>query len=260
MDNIDKIRQKATVEIKDKAKKIPGYLHPLNKERLNDMKRLMFTSGNEFTEWMRQNGIIKSTIKADLKNTGYKTRAEYTNKCAQNAGFKDYNEKRNEWRYKTGRSSPSGFDENSPDWFGSFTENLMIHRYPEAIKMHDKNPGFDFLWKDKTGKDIKIDNKGRYLFYSDNQKPQLSFQIKHNNIAERFILSGWNNRIELNPLIVFEFKKNDLIRKGKGRYATKVEFWKRDTFAITYTPEELEKFEDYRIDINWLKDLVNKSK
>lgn len=39
-----------------------GYLNPCNRERLEDTKRLMFVSGNEFTQWMQQNGIMKNPI------------------------------------------------------------------------------------------------------------------------------------------------------------------------------------------------------
>lgn len=51
-DNIEKIRKNAITEIKEKVKKSPGYLHPCNKERQEDMKRLKFISGYEFTYWM----------------------------------------------------------------------------------------------------------------------------------------------------------------------------------------------------------------
>ena len=68
-------------------------------------------------------------------------------------------------------------------------------------------------------------------------------------------MSGWDNRESLTPLIALEFDRDDKIRYGQDIFAPKVEFWKRHNFTITYSPEGLEEFEDYQIDIDWLKDL-----
>jgi hypothetical protein len=59
MENIQDIRKIVIDKIKEKAKKNPKYLHPVNKERLEDVKRLAFISGNEFTKWMQMNGTIE---------------------------------------------------------------------------------------------------------------------------------------------------------------------------------------------------------
>lgn len=223
-DNIDDIRRNTIIEIKEKIMKNHGYLHPCNKERLEDIKRLGFASGNEFIQWMQQNRILKNPTDIDreicrktIENAGCKTLKEYNDKCAQKNGFKDWIEKRREWRYETGRCLPREFNEDCSHFFGDFTENLMIRRYTGAIKMPSNNPGFDYLWNG-----IKIDNKGRCLCYVGGIYPRLIFEIKWNNIADLFILSGWDDRESLNPLIALEFKKNDLIRKGIGDNAPKV--------------------------------------
>lgn len=140
-------------------------------------------------------------------------------------------------------------------WQREFTERLMIYHYPGAKKMPYGNPGFDYLWKDKEGKEVTINNKGRCLTYCD-WSPYLSFGIGWNNKTKKFILSGWDNRDDLKSLVAWEFDKDDLVRKGYGKNAPKVEFWKRDKFVVTtYTPEGIEQFEDYQIDIGWLKEL-----
>jgi len=266
--NIDKIRKNAISEIKEKVKKYPGpsgYLNPCNKERLEDMKRLMFISGNEFTSWMQKNGIMKSVteinreeLKKALENAGCKTRKEYKDKCAQKAGFKNHAKLRREyvreWRYKTGKCLPKEFNEDCSAWFGEFTENLMIHRYPGAKKMPYGNRGFDYLWNG-----VKIDNKGGCLQYVEYRSPYAEFRIGFNNVADVFTLSGWDNRESLTPLFALEFKKDDLVRYGNGGdFAPKVEFWKRESIGITYTPEGLKQFEDYQTDIDWLKELCGK--
>lgn len=210
--------------------------------------------GNEFSDWARKNkgkrGIEDSWI-----NLGCKTEQEYRNKLAQRAGFKDFNNQRREWRHERGENLPLEFNEDCSSWFGEFTENLMIRRYPGAIKMPYGNPGFDYQWDD-----TKINNKGRCLQYVWDGSPRFQFEIRHNHIAKKFILSGWDNRESLTPLIALEFDRDDNVRYGKGRYAPKIEFWKRYNFTLTYSPEGLEQFEDYRINIDWLKDLCKESK
>jgi hypothetical protein len=62
----------------------------------------------------------------------------------------------------------------------------------------------------------------------------------------------WDNRESLKPLLVLEFRKNDLVRYRKYVH---IEFWKRDNFTITNTIEGLEQFQNFQIDIDWLKDL-----
>lgn len=259
MDNVDKIRKDAITEIKEKVRKNPKFLHPINKERLVYQKKLKFDNGNEFTYWMQQVGIMKNSTninsmahKKTVENAECQTMTEYLNKCAQNAGFEDSAERKREWRYETGRQLPKEFNEYCPSYFGDFTEKLMIKRYPGAIMMNYGNRGFDYLWNE-----IKIDNKGGCLSYNNHDNwSGWRFQIMWNKIADRFALSGWDNRESLTPLYAWEFNKNDLVKKGNGMYAPKVEFCKRDGIAITYSPEGLEQFEDFQIDIDWLKELL----
>lgn len=258
-------------EIKKKVRNNPKYLHPCNKERLEDMKMLKFANGNEFTQWMQENRIMKGSTeferarhKKTLENTGCKTTKEYQDKCAQKLGFKSHKDRQREkikkWRHETGRNLPLEYNEECSAHFGEFTEKLMINRYPGAIKMPYGTNGFDYLWKDEKGKEIKVDHKGRCLTYHSIGNPICSFQIKYNDIADRFILSGWDNRESLNPLFLLEFEKNDLVRVGNGYNAPKVEFWKRGSFSVSYTSEELEEFREYWIDINWLKELLKENK
>lgn len=267
--DISKIRINSIVEIKEKIKKNPGfmgYAHPCNKERLEDMKRLMFVSGNEFTQWMQNNGILKNPVdikrkerKKTVESADCKTNYEYSVKCAINAEFKDATERSKVSRWNSGVNIPLEFNEDCSSHFGEFTEKLMIHYYPGAKKMPYGNPGFDYLWKDEDGKEIKIDNKGGCLIYrGGNRSPYCNFNILHNNVADRFILSGWDNRENLNPLFALEFKKNDLVRYGYGLWSPKIEFWERETFTVTYTDEKLDDLYEHMIDIDWLQESKNK--
>lgn len=254
MEGIENIRKNVTCEIKEKVKKNPKYLHPANKERLEDMKRLMFTSGNEFTQWMQKNGIMNNPTDINLKykerkikNANCKTEYEYKNKCAKNAGFKDHSERH--MTYMGNIVPPlSELNEDCPLWFGNFTENIMIYNYRGASKMPTHNRGFDYLWGD-----VKIDNKGACLEYYPGGS-RWKYDIRHNNIADVFIISGWDNRESLKPLLALEFKKNDLVRYGNYAY---IEFWKRYTFTITNRQKYLKELKDYQIDISWLKELCD---
>lgn len=183
-----------------------------------------------------------------IKDAGCKTEKEYRNKRAQILGFKDCSEQHRDYMYRTGRCLPIDINEDCPGWFGEFTENLMIHRYPGAKNMPPNNPGFDYLWNG-----IKIDNKCRCLRYTyTGNSPILDFPIRWNNNVKKFILSGWDNRKSLNPLNAWEFDRDDIVRERP--------FWQRVSFSISYTPEGLEQFEEYQIDIDWLKDLVRSNK
>lgn len=211
--------------------------------------------GKEFTQWAIENNG-KFGIEDRWINLGYKTGKEYRDKIAQRLGYKDHNEYHKEWSHWNGRRGISiEINEDCSPWFGEFVENLMIHYYPGAIKMYPNNHGFDYLWKDGDGKDTKIDCKGRCLHYFEYGHPILIFPIKWNDVADIFILSGWDNRESRNPLFVLEFYKNDLVKYGRGICSYKVEFWKRDSIGITY-PKGLEQFKEYQIDIDLLKDML----
>lgn len=241
-ENIDEIRRNAIHEIKEKIKKNSGYLHPCNKERQEDMKRLKFDSGNKYIYWMQQNGIMKNPtdiehnrVEKVIKDAGCNGWKEYNDKRANNAGFKNATEKIKEWKYETGRSLPKEFNENCSAYFGDFTESIMIQTFEDAVRMPYGNPGFD--WTCKNGD--KIDNKGVCLVYIQGRPPGWIFGIRWNNIADWFILSAWDSRDSLNPLHVWAFHKNDIMRGRK--------FWKRDTLTISNTPEGLKEFEEYEV-------------
>ena len=255
-ENIKEIRKDAIAGIKEKIKKNPGYLYSCNEERQEDMKRLKFSSGNDFINWMGRAGIIKSSadvnreaLEKKIKNANCENIKEYQNKCARNAGFKDRNEKVREWKHKTGRCLPKEFNEDCSIHFGDFTENLMIQTFEDPIKMRHGNPGFDWICKEG----YKIDNKGACLVYRECTS-YFEFPIRCNNIADVFILSCWDNRDSLNPLNIFVFYKNDIV---KGR-----KFYKFESFIITNTPKKLKELEKWEVTdrLYKLKEICNRLK
>ena len=262
-ESIEKIRRDAIAGIKEKVKKDQKYIHPCNKERQEDMKRLKFVNGNDFTNWMQQNGIMKNPAKVWDKyardkyyqDKGFKNRQDGENQDAQKLGFKNraerYRDYNREWAHNTGKNLPKEENPYCPSHFGDFTEDLMIKTFEDPIRMPYGNPGYD--WTCKRGD--KIDSKGRCLIYSKvSNWSGWEFYIDHNNIADWFILSCWDDRDSLNPLHVFAFHKNDIVRGRK--------FCEFVTFSITNTPKKLKELEKFEVTnrLDKLKELCNKDK
>lgn len=241
MTDIDKIRVESVVKIKEKVIKNPGYLHPCNKERQIDEKRLGFSNGYEYTCWLQKIGIMKNTT--DIIR-------EQNDKTAKNANCKNWNEYQKELMYDKGIHSPLSDNKDCSYYFGLFiAQNYIIKTFEDPIEMPPNNPGFD--WICKNGK--KIDHKARCLCNVGNCIGW-KFEIKYNNIADYFILSAWDNRDSLNPLRVWIFHKDDIIRGKK--------FWKREFIWITNTPKSLIEFKKYEFSdrLEKLKDLCKKGK
>ena len=262
-DDIEKIRRNTIAEIKEKVNKNPKYLHPMNKERQEDMKRLKFSNGYDFTCWMQQVGIMKNPTAVDsevrrktIESAGCKTLKEYEDKLAKGIGFKNDAERNRDYNrehsHDIGRHLPKELNEDCSAYFGDFTESLMIQTFEDATRMPYGNPGFD--WTCKNGD--KIDNKGRCLTYDKRpgRSPKWIFQIDYNNIADWFILSAWDNRDALNPLHIWAFHKNDIVRGRK--------FWRREGFTITNIPEVLKELEKWEVTdrLYKLKELCNRNK
>lgn len=152
-ENIEKIRKDAIAEIKEKIRKNPKFLYPVNKERLEYQEKLKFSNGYEFTCWMQQNGIMKNPadisrkkMEKTIENAGCKTRKEYEDKLALELGFKDSTEQYREWMYNTGRMLPKEFNEDCSLWFGEFiSQNYVMKTFEDPIKMPPNNPGFDWI-------------------------------------------------------------------------------------------------------------------
>lgn len=195
--------------------------------------------GKEFADWAMRN---EGRVPKHRIDTGCKTQMEYKNKKAQELGFKDYADVQRKYRHETGKQISLEDNEDCSAWFGEFTENLMIHRYPEAKKMPYNNKGFDYLWNG-----IEINSKGRCLIYRSGGSSYWNWNILFNNNSRKFTLSGWDNRESLNPMYAWEFDRDDIVR-GEP-------FWKRYGFSITNTSKALKEFEEYQIDISWLKEL-----
>ncbi len=216
-----------------------------------DYKYLEKKYGEEFAKWAEQN---KNKIQTHVLNAGCKTGYEYRNKNAQKLGFKDHAERTRdrsrEYCYDKGIYGPASENEYCASYFGvHIAEKYIMKTFEDPIQMPLNNPGFDWICK----KGYKIDSKAACLNYH-NKNPSLIFPIRYNNIADYFILSGWDNRESLQPICVWIFHKDDIVRGKK--------FWKRDTITITNTPEGLKQFEKYEVTnrLDKLKELCDKKR
>jgi hypothetical protein len=264
-DNIENIRRGAIPEIKEKIKKNPGpfgYLHPTNKEKLADIKRLNFFSGNDFIYWMQKNRILESPtdINREIHNTTYQNArcddsAEYLNKCAQKVGFEDFNDRQRQQRYEKGeRGVLIETNEDCPSHVGCIIGEDDIGRpildkiFEYVYKKGFKNPGYDFLCKNvrqtfldkypqfklEINKEYKIDIKTSHFLLKWGYWG--SYNIDYNNIADYFMIIGLGADDNI-PQFIFFIHKYDIIRGKK--------FYKR--ISIKIGKRHLSEFCKYQI-------------
>lgn len=261
-ENIDDIRSKTITEIKEKVKKNPGYLHPMNKERQEDMKRLKFANGNDFTHWMQQNRIMKNPtdikreeMKKVVESAGCKTTTEYINKCAQKEGFKDSAEKLKEWRDENGIYIQRFFNEDCSIYTGicigedDIGRHILDMMFEEVNKKKNNNPGFEYVcnnprqefldiypqFKLERNKEYKIDIKTVH-FLDEYWK----YGIDYNNITDYFLLIALET---VGDVFIYSWfiYKGEIIR---GR-----EFWRRVTIKI----DKNHLYEFKKFDITYIK-------
>ena len=230
-------------EIKEKIKNNPKYVNPCSKLYQEDIKKYGFENGYRFYCWLQQVGILKNptTVRQRQKDD-----------WAKSIGFEDFNDYRRDWYHETGRCLPSDVNEDCPAYLGEFTENLMIHRYPNAKKMCYGNPGFDYIWNE-----TKIDVKGKCITHRPGRLPNFNFPIRYNDIPHKFILVGYENRDNLNPLYAWEFDSCEPVKYGTGKGYILKNFWERMGFTIGYTSEGLSEFKGHQININ---EIINRTK
>lgn len=74
IDSIEDVIRK----IKEKANKIPKYLHPMNKDLQEDAKMFGFSSTGRYIIWLQQNGILKNPtdVHREIRNMQTKMHKE----------------------------------------------------------------------------------------------------------------------------------------------------------------------------------------
>lgn len=212
-ENIEKIRENAIKDIKEKVKKNCDYLRPINKDRLDDMKRLGFDSGYNFNCWLKQVGIMKNTtdvvnieIMTKIRNAGCKDLKEYKDKLAQKLGYKDRLERQLEYMYGPLKdlekkreqsfyeSLESQYGKEFADWAKQNkdnTPNVLINSgcktYLEWRNKCAQNVGFE---NDADRQRERLHNNGVNLPMEFNEECSSNFGIyKGETLFKRFLLT-----------------------------------------------------------------------
>lgn len=200
----------------------------------------------EWNKWKKETGYTRK------RKSEFNKRSDYEDYIAKRKGYKDRKEMYNDNYIKNNDNikylqqirygSPAEFNSNCSNYLGIELGEKIIGRYAIPIligeikeEMPNKNHGFDFI---ATG-NIKIDVKVRCLQFHKGGWIGWNYAILYNNIADIFLLIGLDNREYLNPLHVWMFHKNDIIRKEK--------FWKRIGFSITDKSEFQKEFKDFEV-------------
>jgi len=109
--------------------------------------------------------------------------------------------RKNELRHVKGEYQPLGENKYCGPYLGVFVaENVLSKVFKNVEKMPYGNPGYDFI----CNKGYKIDVKSASLTKSYTSKnPLWKFKIKKNILADYFLLIGFDNREDLNPLKIW---------------------------------------------------------
>jgi len=163
--------------------------------------------------------------------------------------LKDRAENRRELNWRTGRSRPMSENKDCSLYLGvhiaeiHVAERVLSYIYENVEKMPISNPGFDFI----CGNRYKIDVKSSRLrsYYSTilrSRYGKWEFHIMHNEIADYFLLIGFNNEFngeELKPMKIWLVSKDAIIRWK--------EFWDRETIQVKNIHKELLELEEYEL-------------
>jgi len=140
----------------------------------------------------------------------------------QQPGIKElYNNTNKKWYYKNTSRQPMKDSKNSPIYLGIYVaENVLSKVFKNVEKMPNNNPGFDFI----CNKGYKIDVKSSVLLKGGKRDKNLgwSFAINKNKIADYFLLIGFDNREDLNPLKLWLIPGN-ILNEQKGKHITNIE-------------------------------------
>ena len=136
----------------------------------------------------------------------------YLDKLAQKRGFKNHNDYQNNCKHISGRCQPMSKNKDCSSYLGVYVAEKVLSKVFENVqRMPYGNTGYDFSCKN----DFKIDVKCACLCYNRGYY-SWTFHIKHNKIADYFLLLSFDNRIDLNPQNVWLIKGTELIVNQSG--------------------------------------------
>jgi hypothetical protein len=184
-----------------------------------------------------------------LKRFDYKTRLDYANAGAKKLGFKDEAERYKTYRHETGRQIPMEDAKDGPQYFGICIGEKFVSQTFEGSKPASYGtPGYDWEWNN-----FKVQHKARCLNTLGIPQYWRFTRLDFNKIAQKFVLSGWDDRNSLKPLHIWIFDKDEIMSDG-------LPFWNRHDFKIYNTPEGLAEFAKYEDNdrLIRLKEIIDK--
>jgi hypothetical protein len=132
------------------------------------------------------------------------------------------------YRHKRGESIPMNENKSCPKYLGEvIAERVLAGLFEHVEKAPMNNPGWDFI----CGKKKRIDCKSACLRYRENCIPSWPFNINKNIKCDHFLLLGFDNREDLNPIKVWLIPNRILCNKMQ--------------LSITNNVKSLEKWTQY---------------
>lgn len=175
------------------------------------------------------------------KNKGFENYWEYMDDVAIGREFTCYEEYMDAWKYYPGMPNPTKENRLLKSFIGSYiAENGISKLFEGCQKMKKNNPGYDIICPKGYKLDVKASVLSRFNTFG--------FHIAKNQIADYFILVGFDNVINLKPLYLWILKRDDIVR---GRCIKDIE-----GIYVSNDPESIKQFEKYSR-IYKLKELTN---
>ena len=274
--NIEDIRSNTVEKIKEKIKRNPKYLNPCNKERQEDIKRLKFATGYDFTCWLQKVGIVKDCKQIEIEyrdkfamKLGFKNRIEYINYKARINGYKDDADRVRTSNHERGICFPISDNEDYPQYLGN---HLAERKYARKIlpvilgkiekEMPINYPEYDFI-VEKDTKSITVDVKSRRL---STKYKHWNFPIRHNNGTNYFLFLAFNEeRLEekLKLLHILLIRNDEKVRRCSGNGCKMDILCDREGISISNDPNSAMYFEHFKqydyIDNQKIKEYLNQT-
>ncbi len=159
----------------------------------------------------------KNTIRRNIlaQQKGFRNNYEYQDSLAKKRGFIDIKEYQRQLSYDNKIALPMSKNKECPAYLGIFLSERVLSKVFESVtRMPNNNVGYDFICKN----DFKIDVKSACLqkYKANKAKDEYKvwkFNIRHNKIADYFLLLAFNNRTDLEPQHIWLIKGTELIRE-----------------------------------------------
>lgn len=225
-------------EIIEERRKLHEELYKREKE--HTYKKFGFKNNNDY--------IIDR-----IKKLGFENIREYQNDWAKRNGYENINEYNNEKRHERGTYQPMCINKECPLYLGvHITENVLMNKiFPDAIKMPNGNPGFDYL-DPIYG---KLDAKSSCL----SGQNQWLFNINENKIADHFVLFGYDKRKDLDILHIWLIKNDEIIYIKSYIGSLKRKLNEIQGITFTNSKRGLMKYKKYEL-VNEIKKVINEKK